>query len=233
MEESASDPLAEFRKMNRDVTVRMAQAAKQAGVRRFIFLSSVKVNGEETFETPFRASDEPKPQDPYGVSKMEAEQALLQMHQPGVFEVIIIRPPLVYGPQVKANFRSLFNLVGKKLPLPFGAVKNRRSLVSVLNLVDLIIHCFSHPQAGGHVFLVSDDHDLSLKDLLQEMAKVQQVPLILIPVPVSLMTAAATLLGKKSYADRLFGNLHLDISETKNLLNWKPKFSFADTFQEK
>ena len=171
MNEVEADPLWAFRKINVEATLAIAEAAKKSGVKRFVYISSIKVNGEETHSKPFSASDIPAPQDPYGISKMEAENELLKLNSKGVFEVVIIRPPLIYGPGVKANFEKLFWLVKKKLPVPFGLVKNHRSLVSVFNLVDLIIRCFEHPKAAGEIFLVSDGRDYSLRDLILEMAK--------------------------------------------------------------
>ena len=231
MEETEADPLIAFRKMNVEATLNLAKAARESGVKRFIYISSVKVNGEETHENPFSANDVPAPLDPYGVSKMEAERELMKMHTPGVFEIVIIRPPLVYGPGVKANFEKLFWLVKKDLPIPFGRVKNKRSLVSVYNLCDLIIRCMDHPNASGETFLVSDDKDYSLKDLIIQMAKTEGKFPHLLPVPVSMMKMAATMLGKKSYANRLFGNLHVDITKTKSLLNWQPPYTFEETFK--
>lgn len=231
MDETTTDPLSEFRKMNVEVTINIACAAKKMGVRRFIFISSVKVNGEVTVDQPFKASESPCPQDPYGISKMEAETELLKLHVPGAFEVVIIRPPLIYGPGVKANFEKLFHYAGLKIPMPFGLVKNKRSLVSVLNLIDLIMTTLIHPLAGGEIFMVSDDRDLSLSELIRLMARVQGKKSFLLPVPVELMKFAAAMLGKKPYADRLFGNLQVDIEKTKMLLDWKPPYTFEETFQ--
>ena len=211
MNETSTDPLIQFRLSNVQATLNIATAAKKIGVKRFIYISSVKVNGEETFDRAFTASDNPHPEDPYGISKMEAEIELLKMHIPAVFEIVIIRPPLIYGPGVKANFEKLFKFAGSNFPMPFGLVDNKRSLVSVLNLVDLIIKTLTHPRAGGEIFMVSDDHDLSLTELIKLMAKVQNKTAFLIPIPVSIMKLAAKLLGKKSYTDRLFGNLQVDI----------------------
>jgi nucleoside-diphosphate-sugar epimerase len=224
MNEESSDPLAQF--------LSIAHAAKKAGVKRFIFISSVKVNGEETFDCPFSASDIPAPQDPYGISKMEAEIELLKLHEAGIFEVVIIRPPLIYGLGVKANFEKLFHFVRRGLPIPFGLVKNKRSLVSVLNLVDLVITTLTHPRAGGEIFMVSDDRDLSLSELIKLMAKVQGKIAHLLPVPVGFMKFGAKILGKKSYAGRLFGNLQVDIEKTKGVLDWKPPFTFEETFKD-
>jgi UDP-glucose 4-epimerase len=231
MHEIENDPLIAFRKYNVEATLNLARSAKASGIKRFIFVSSVKVNGEETPDRPFTAHDAPAPQDPYGESKAEAEAELLKLHESGVFEVVIIRPPLIYGPGVKANFESLMKLVKKNLPLPFGQVKNKRSFVSVYNLADLIVTCLTHPAAGGKIFLVSDDRDLSLAELIKKMASIQNKSARLLPVPVALMKFGASLLGKKAYANRLFGNLQVDISETKKILNWRPPFSFEDSFK--
>lgn len=231
MDEKDNDPLLAFRKMNVEATISLASAAKKSGVKRFIFLSSIKVNGEETGSAPFTASDSPNPHDPYGISKMEAEHELLKLHEPGVFEVVIIRPPLIYGPGVKANFEKLFWLVKKDLPIPFGLVANKRSLVSVLNLCDLIILCLTHPLASGQTFLVSDEKVYSLKELIRLMGKSLGKYPHLLPVPVSIMKFIAALLGKTSYADRLFGNLHVDIEKTKTRLEWKPPFTFEETYK--
>ena len=232
MNEQSSDPLATFRETNVATTVKMAKAAKAVGVKRFIFVSSIKVNGDETHENPFRADDKPNPSDPYGISKMEAEQELLKLHEKGVFEIVIIRPPLVYGPGVKANFEKLFWLVKKDLPIPFGLVENRRSLVSVYNLCDLIIVCITHANASGEIFLASDNTDYSLKDMINLIGKTLGKFPHLLPIPVSLMKFTAALLGKREYANRLFCDLRLDISKNQKLLNWNPKVSFEDTFRE-
>lgn len=230
MDEKESNPLLAFRKTNVEATIKMAHAAKEVGVKKFIFISSIKVNGEITGENPFDAKDLPNPQDPYGVSKMEAEIGLLSLHQPDVFDVTIIRPPLVYGPGVRANFEKLFWLVNKDLPLPFKAVKNKRSLVSVFNLCDLIITCLNNSRAAGEVFLVSDGIDYSLRDLIELMGKTSGKYPHLLYVPVGLMRFGAKILGKGDYAQRLFGNLHVDINKTKNLLGWKPPYTFEMTY---
>ena len=231
MNEVSTDPLTQFRLCNVEATLKIAKAAKKMGVKRFLFISSVKVNGEETFARPFSASDIPAPEDPYGISKMEAERELLKIHEPGVFEVIIIRPPLIYGKGVKANFEKLFHFASKGLPMPFGLVKNKRSLVSVLNLIDLMMTSLFHPKASGEVFMVSDDRDLSLRELIEMMAQVQGKKALMLPVPVGMMKFGAKILGKKSYADRLFGNLQVDIEKTKLMLDWKPPYYFDDTFK--
>lgn len=231
MEENSKDPLAAFREVNVQGTLNLARAAKEMGIKKFIFISSIKVNGEETFEHPFFADDKNFPLDPYSISKKEAEIELLKLHKKGEFDVVIIRPPLIYGKGVKANFQNLFKLVEKRIPLPFGCVSNKRSLVSVFNLCDLIIHCIEHENSGGEIFLVSDDHDYSLKEIIEKMGKVLNIKPIFLYVPVSLMTFLLKVLGRKKYGDRLFGNLQVDIKKTKNILGWKPKYSFQDTFE--
>ncbi|PIP92431.1 MAG: UDP-glucose 4-epimerase [Bdellovibrio sp. CG12_big_fil_rev_8_21_14_0_65_39_13] len=230
MQDSSIDSLKTFRQHNVEASLNLAKTAKKVGVKKFIYLSSVKVNGEETTKKPFFANDLPAPEDAYGISKMEAEIELLKLHEAGIFEIVIIRPPLVYGPGVKANFQRLFKIVSKQVPLPFGLVKNKRSLISVYNLVDLIITTISHLNSGGKIFLASDDRDYSLVDILELMAKVQVKSLILIPVPLSLLNFIALILGQKAYANRLLGDLVVDISEAKSLLNWKPPYSFENTY---
>src|SRR5690554_2902252 len=172
MNENSTDPLAEFRKVNVEGTLNLARQAAAAGVKRFIFISSIKVNGEGTaLDQPYTALDRPAPQDPYGVSKMEAEQRLREIAQQTGMEVVIIRPVLVYGPGVKANFRSMMNWLNKGVPLPLGAIHNKRSLVSLDNLVDLIVTCIDHPAAANQTFLVSDGEDLSTTEMLRRMGE--------------------------------------------------------------
>ncbi len=231
MEETSMDPLEQFRMINVRTTLNIALAAKRCGIKRFIFISSVKVNGEETLNTPFTADDKPSPKEPYGISKMEAEVELLKLHEPGIFEIVIIRPPLIYGAGVKANFERLYYFVNCDLPMPFALVKNKRSLVSVFNLLDLIITTLTHPNASGEIFLVSDDKDLSLRELIERIAKIQGKIPHLLPVPVVLMKLGARLIKQKIYADRLFGNLQVDITKTKRILKWSPPYTFEDTFK--
>lgn len=232
MNEVASNPDLEFQRMNVEATIRLASDAKSVGVKRFVFLSSVKVNGEETKEIPFKADDLPNPEDAYGRSKALAEKELMKLHEPGVFEVVIIRPPLIYGIGVKANFQKLMKMVFQDVPLPFGLVKNKRSLCSVLNLCDLIATVIEHPKASGEIFLVSDAKDYSLRTMIEEIAKTKGKTPHLIPVPVTMMTIGLKLLGKKSFADRMFGNLHVDISKNKELLGWIPPYDFQETFKK-
>jgi nucleoside-diphosphate-sugar epimerase len=227
MYEESSDPLAEFRRVNVDGTLRLAKQAAAAGVKRFVFLSSIKVNGEQTqFGEPFTADQQPNPGDPYGVSKMEAEEGLNALRRKTGMEVVIIRPPLVYGPGVKANFLTMMHWLRRGIPLPLGAVTgNKRSLVALDNLVDLIILCLEHPAAANQTFLVSDGESLSTAALLRRMGSVLGRPARLIPVPLSLLKLGATLLGKPEVAQRLCGSLEVDISKARELLDWVPPIS--------
>ncbi|QHE83752.1 UDP-glucose 4-epimerase family protein [Hydrogenophaga sp. BPS33] len=224
MHDPASDPLSAFRETNTNGTLHLARQAAQAGVRRFVFVSSIKVNGEHT--TPgrrFSAHDSPAPQDPYGISKHEAEEGLRQIARETGLEVVIVRPPLVYGPGVKANFASLLRAVRRGLPLPLGAATdNQRSLVALDNLVDLLITCIDHAAAANQTFLVSDGEDLSTADLVRRMGKALGTPARLLPVPTSLLKLGATALGKGDVAQRLLGNLQVDIAHTRDTLGWAP-----------
>ena len=233
MSETISDPLKEFRRINVDGTLRLAEQAALAGVKRFIFISSVKVNGElTTLGKPFTADDEPAPSDPYGISKMEAEQQLRLLGQRTGLEIVIIRPVLVYGPGVRANFRSLMSWVNKGYPLPLGAVRNKRSLVSLGNLVDLIVTCLEHPGAENQTFMVSDDDDMSTTDLLVRMSKALGRRPYLIPVPMSLLLKGSAFLGRRAVGLRLCGSLQVDISKTRNLLDWIPPISVEDALRK-
>lgn len=233
MNDTAADPLAAFRAVNRDLSLQLAQQAAAAGVKQFIYLSSVKVNGEQTHAGhPFRETDTPAPSDPYGISKYEAELALLELGARTGMAVTIIRPPLVYGQGVAANFLSMLRWVRKGVPLPLGAIKNRRSLVYLGNLVDFIRHCIGHPAAAQQCFLISDDHDLSTTELLRAAAKAQDRPARLLPVPSALLYFGASLLGKRAIADRLCGSLQVDISKAKKELQWKPPYSVEDGLRD-
>lgn len=232
MRDEAIDPLAEYRKFNVEGTLNLAKQAAQLGVKRFIYLSSIKVNGESTTGcSPFTYSDNPAPEDAYGISKLEAEIGLKKLVAETGMDVVIIRPSLVYGPGVKGNFATMLNVVKKGIPLPFGSVNNKRSLVSVYNLVDLIVKCIEHPKAANQTFLVSDGDDLSTSELLQQIAKAIGRSIILLPIPVSVMTFVAKLLGKKSIADRLFGSLQVDIKHTCETLSWQPPLSVEESMQ--
>lgn len=226
MREEAADPLAEFRRANVEGTLALARQAAAAGVERFIFISSIKVNGESTpRDRPFSAADVPQPQDPYGVSKLEAERALGELARETRLEVVIVRPPLVYGPGVKANFFALLKWLQRGVPLPFGAIRNRRSLVALDNLVDLVATCVEHPAAPGQTLLVSDGDDLSTTELLRRLAHALGKPARLVPVPEPVLIFAARALGAGSIARRLCGSLCVDIAPTRSLLGWAPPLS--------
>ncbi|ATZ93202.1 MULTISPECIES: NAD-dependent epimerase/dehydratase family protein [Dickeya] len=221
--QDGGDALALYRETNVAGTLRLAQQAAEAGVKRFVFLSSIKVNGETTQPgRPFQPDVAVPPADPYGVSKYEAEQALMRLAQETGLEVVIIRPPLVYGPGVKANFRAMMNWTSKGVPLPLAAVHNQRSLVFVDNLADLILLSLRHPQAPGRVWLASDDHDVSTADLLADMAAALGVKNRCWPLPPWVLKSAAALLGKSAVAERLLGSLQVDIRETRQRLGWQP-----------
>lgn len=223
MNDLSEDPLQAFRQVNTDGTMQLARQAAATGVKRFIFVSTIKVNGENTDNrAPFSHLDTPAPQDPYAISKSEAELQLRQLARDTAMEVVIIRPPLVYGPGVKANFAAMLRLAGKNLPLPLGAVHNRRSMVALDNLVDLIVTCIHHPKAANQVFLSSDDRDISTSELLRLMTRAAGKTPFLVPVPVSWLRLLAKLAGKQAIIDRLCGNLQLDISHTKQVLGWQP-----------
>ncbi len=227
MKETASDPLQAFRAINTDGTLRLARLAAKAGVRRFVFVSSIKVNGESTLpDAPFGPIPADPPLDPYGRSKWEAEQGLRLLAAETGIEVVIVRPPLVYGSGVKANFASLMRAVQRGVPLPLASVThNRRSFVALDNLVDLLITCIDHPAAANQTFLVSDGEDLSTADLLHRLGEAMGKPARLFPVPPSLLQFGANLLGKGDMAQRLLGNLQVDIGHTRNTLNWSPPIS--------
>ena len=226
MQDTATDPLTAFRTVNVDGTLNLARQAAAAGVKRFVFISSIKVNGESTEpEQSFTEADPPNPQGAYGRSKQEAEQGLRQLSADIGMEVVIIRPPLVYGTGVKANFASLMRAVQRGWPLPLGAVYNQRSLVALDNLVDFIVNCITHPKAANQTFLVSDGEDLSMPDLIRRMARAMNRPVRLLPVPVWALKAGALLLGKGDAVQRLCGNLQVDISKSRTLLGWNPPIS--------
>lgn len=226
MNDYANDPLTEFRKVNVGGTLNLARQAEAAGVKRFIFISSIKVNGESTVPgKPYTADDQPNPVDPYGISKWEAEVGLQQLAKETGLEVVIIRPPLVYGPGVRANFLSMMRWINRGVPLPLGAIHNKRSLVGLDNLVDLIVTCIKHPAAANQTFLAGDGEDLSTTELLQRMGKALSKPARLVLFPACLITFVASILGKKDVAQRLCGSLQVDISRARELLGWEPPVS--------
>ena len=229
MNDTDANPLVAFRTVNFDGTLNLARQAAAAGVKRFVFVSSVKVNGESTpHGQAFTETDAPSPQDAYGQSKHEAEQGLRQLSADTGMETVIIRPALVYGPGVKANFAALMRAVKLGWPLPLGAVHNQRSLVALDNLVDFIVTCITHPQAANHTFLVSDGHDLSTTELVRGMAQAGGVPARLLPVPVWALRAGASLLGRGDAVQRLCGNLQVDITKARSLLGWVPPVSVQE-----
>ncbi len=229
MNDTSADPLTEFRKVNVEGTLNLARQAAIAGVKRFIFVSSVKVNGEHTEAgKPFNENSVPNPQDAYGISKLEAEQGLLKIAQETGMEVVIIRPPLVYGAGVKANFASMMRAVSRGIPLPLGAIRNKRSFGYVGNLVSMIMCCIDHPAAANQVFMVSDGNDLSTTELLRCCAEALGVKARLLPVPQKILEAGAALLGKRDVAQRLCGNLQVDITKARTMLGWNQPFSLAD-----
>jgi UDP-glucose 4-epimerase len=232
MQETASDPLQQFRQVNVEASLNLARQAAAAGVRHFIYLSSVKVNGEATEPgQPFTATDIAKPQDAYGISKHEAEQALLAFGRQSGMAITIIRPPLVYGPGVKANFLSMVRGVKRGLPLPLASIHNKRSFVYLENLVSLVLHCRLRLAAYQQVFLVSDDRDLSTPELLRLCAAALGVKAHLLPFPVSLLNLAARIAGRQSVADRLCQSLQVDIRKTKDVLEWSPPFTVEQGLQ--
>lgn len=223
MKDSALNPLSIYRESNTYATLNLAKQAAQAGVKRFIFISSIKVNGEWTEAgKPFTPKDSHIPTDPYGISKYEAEQGLTAIATETGMEVVIIRPPLIYGQGVKGNFASMIRWVQKGVPLPLGAVHNQRSLVALDNLVSFIDLCCTHPKAANETFLIADGTDVSTTELLHKVAHGLGVSARLIPVPVSWMRFAAKLLGKEAVANRLFGNLQVDARKARELLGWQP-----------
>lgn len=227
--DSADNPLEEFRQVNVQGTLNLARQAVAVGVKRFLFVSSIKVNGELTkHEHPFTADDVPAPLDAYSMSKMEAEQGLREIAQQSGMEVVIIRPPLVYGPHAKANFAHMIRWLKRGVPLPLGAIHNQRSLVSLDNLVDLMVTCLMHSAAANQTFLVSDGEDISTTELLRRMAQALGRPALLVPVPVRWLKLAAAILGRQDIGQRLCGSLQVDIEKTKRLLNWTPKMSLNE-----
>ena len=233
MRDDVLQPLAAFRAVNVVGTERLARAAAAQGVKRFVYLSSIKVNGEGTPPGQhYTADDVPAPVDPYGISKHEAEQKLRQVARETGLEMVIIRPVLVYGPGVKANFLSMMRWLHKGVPLPLGAIRNQRSLVAIDNLIDLVVTCLRHPNAPNQTFLVSDGQDLSTTALLRRTAAALGRPARLIPVPMPALQAAARLLGKADVAQRLCGSLQVDISKTREMLGWVPRVSVDEALKQ-
>ncbi len=233
MDDEVLDSLTEYRAVNVQGTLNFASQAAAAGVERFIFLSTVKVNGEETNGSlRFARDDEPAPEDAYGLSKWEAEQGLWQIASQTGMEAVVVRPPLVYGPGVKGNFARLLKLVDSGVPLPLAAVNNRRSYIGLDNLVDLLICCVDHPKAAGQTLLASDNYDLSTPELLRMIANAMGRSARLFPMPVPLLRLAGRALGRLNEVDRLVGSLQVDSSDTRELLDWAPPVSVEEGIQQ-
>ena len=224
--DGAKNPLEEFRKVNVAGTINLAKTAAASGVNRFVYVSSIGVNGSQTAESkPFSETDKPNPHNAYALSKWEAEQGLLRIAAETGMEVVIIRPPLVYGPNPPGNFGSLMRWLQRGVPLPLGAIHNQRSLVALDNLVDLIVTCLTHPAAANQTFLVSDGEDVSTTELLRRMGQAMGCPTRLLPVPASWLKLAAAMFGKQDVAQRLCSSLQVDIAKTRDLLGWRPPLS--------
>jgi nucleoside-diphosphate-sugar epimerase len=224
IKEYVVNPIAEFSKTNVEGTLNLAFQASHSGVKRFIYVSTIGVNGAQS-KLPFTELDAPTPHNPYSISKIEAELGLQKIAAETGMEVVIIRPPLVYGPYAPGNFASLIRVLKRGIPLPLGAIHNQRSFVYVGNLVSFIMRCIEHPAAANQVFLVSDGHDISTTELLRECAKALGVSSRLIPVPQKLIEFVANVLGKGNVAKSLCGNLQVDITKARTLLGWEPPFS--------
>jgi nucleoside-diphosphate-sugar epimerase len=225
MKDVSENPYQAYADINIHATKHLAEQAALSGVKRFIYLSSIKVNGERTKDVAFSETESPQPEDDYGKTKYEAEKALNNIGKDTGMEVVIIRPPLVYGEGVKANFKSLIKLAQLNIPLPFGAIRNKRSLVYIENIIDFILLCTHHPSAANQTFLISDDDDVSITRLIQEIKEASGKRSLLIPVPQSWLKFVLQLIGKSSLSDRLLGNLQVDMTKAKTLLDWKPPFT--------
>jgi len=233
MKDRASDPLSEFRKVNTAATLILARAAAAAGIKRFIFLSTIKVNGEFTpVGGSFSEEDSCNPTDPYAISKWEAEKGLMDLAGQTEMEVVVIRPPLIYGPGVKGNFASMIELVNKGIPIPLGKVENQRSLLALDNIVSFIIVCLEHPKATNQIFLLSDGQDVSTVQLIQSIAHLQDKNANLLSIPTSWISFLAGLLGKRDVAERLLGSLSVNNSKARNMLGWEPIVSMEQQLEK-
>jgi len=232
LRETAIDPLAEYRRVNVFGTERLARSAVACGVRRLVFLSSVKVNGERTEGRPFTEDDAPHPADAYGVSKWEAEQALSRIAAETGLEVVVLRPPLVYGPGVKGNFLRLMNLVARGVPLPLGAVDNRRSFIYIGNLAGAIVKALDAPQAAGRTYLMSDGEDVSTPDLVRALARALSVKPRLLSLPLAALGLGAAVAGKRAEFARLTGSLQVDSSRIRHELDWQPRYGLTQGLTE-
>jgi nucleoside-diphosphate-sugar epimerase len=229
MREQTADPLAEFRRVNTAGTEHLARAAAASGVKRLVYVSSIKVNGEETHSGQhYKEADLPAPVDPYGISKWEAEQALLRVATETGLEVVIVRPPLIYGAGVKGNFAQMLKVLAKGIPLPLASIKNLRSLVYIGNFVGALLTCATHPAAVGQTYLVSDGEDVSTPELLRQLGAAMGRPARLLPCPPGLLRLVGRILGKADQLDRLLGSLQVDSSKIRCELGWKPQFTLQE-----
>lgn len=232
MNDTAADPLSAFRQVNVAGSERLARMVADKGVKRFIFLSTVKVNGEGTEKHQFTERDTPNPHDDYSTSKWDAEQALHNISDATGLEVVILRPPLVYGPGVKANFLRLLDMVNKNIPLPLSMVNNKRSMIYIGNLVDAIIKCIEHPDAANQTFLVSDGQDVSTPDLIRMIARAMGKKAKLFPCPLSLLKMIGKVAGKSSEVERLVNSLQIDTAKIRRELSWTPPFTMEQGLKE-
>jgi nucleoside-diphosphate-sugar epimerase len=233
LHDKEKDPLSVYRCVNVEATRRLAQCAADAGVRRFLFVSTIKVNGEHTNgRGPFTNNEAARPLDPYSVSKYEAEQALRDITSRSDMELVIIRPPLIYGPGVKGNFETMLDWLAKGIPLPLGAVDNRRSLLALDNFCEFLSLCIVHPDIGGQILLISDGEDLSTTELIETLKEGMHSHAWLVPLPVGMLKILARLTGLSTTADRLLGNLQVDPAETFRLLGWRPSRSTRELLRE-
>lgn len=232
LNDTAENPYQAYAEINIEATKNLALQAAASGVKRFIFLSSVKVNGEISAKNAFNEQSAPSPEDDYGKTKWQAEKELALIAADSDMEFVIIRPPLIYGKGVKANFNNLISICQTRLPLPFGAIHNKRSLVYIENLIDFIMLCTTHPKAANQTFLISDDEDVSTTELIRTIRQALKVPSLLIPLPQSWIMTILKLIGRKSLATRLCGSLQVDISKAKSLLGWKPPYTFKQAIHK-
>lgn len=232
LQDSSSDPLAEFRAVNVQGTLTLARQAMTAGVKRFIFISSIGVNGSHTTDKPFDEHSVAAPHADYALSKLEAEQGLRELVQGSDMQLVIIRPPLVYAGSAPGNFQRLLKLVASGVPLPFALVDNRRSMIALENLVSFIGLCVEHPAAANELFLISDGTDVSTPEIIYNLAKGMGRNAYLCPLPDSLMRWGASLLGKQAMYSQLCGSLAIDSRKTQNLLGWRPVVSAVDALQQ-
>jgi len=231
MEETELDSLAEFRRVNTIGSAKLAESAAAARVQRFIYVSSIKVHGEKTDGSPFRSSDRVAPTDPYAISKLEAEEALDQLARESAFELVILRPSLIYGPGVGGNFLRAMKIVDKRIPIPLGLIKNARSMLAVHNLCDLIQVCLEHPAAARRIFLAADGIDMSTSDLFRKLGKHMGKPARLVPVPHQLLVLGGKMFRRSNEVARLCDSLQVNIETTKDVLNWSPPIPIDDAIQ--